>query len=533
MMKRFTNIGTLFRFALRRDRLFLPLWVIGIVGFSLLCAPLSTQIAKSAEELALYAETMRNPAMIALCGPVYAEPYTYGIMYTQLMSVWILILIGAMNIFLISRHTRKDEEDGKLEVMRSLPVGRMAPLSSAWLVAFLANFLIGLLTATGLISLGIENMTANGCTLLGMLFFIVGMLFSAIAMLFSQLCSTSRGMTGSCFLTLGSFYLIAALGNVSDSSLIYFSPFSIIFKASPFSGNHIWPVLVILAGTLGIAFVAMNLSTKRDLGAGLLPQRRGHAHAQAHLSSPFGLAFRLTRKMAIAWVIIMFTFGISYGSVFGDLESFISQNELFQMILATEEGTDMMLSFMTYIILVMSLVTSIPVINCILKLRSEEKKNRLEAVYARAVSKTEQFLPYTIIAIFLSVVLQFVLSVGMWLAASVTMEESFSFWEVIIAGFMKLPGIWLFAGISAMLIGVLPKLTSLVWVYWGVSFFVIYIGRLMSIPENFVKTTAFGALPNYPIDEFRMIPFIVVTLISIILLVLGVMLYERREVRFN
>ena len=532
-MKRLTNTGTLFRFALRRDRLFLPLWIIGVAAFAILCAPLFTQVAKSAAELAMYAETMRNPAMIALCGPLYAEPYTYGIMYTQLMTVWILILIGVMNIFLVARHTRKDEEDGKLEVMLSLPVGRMAILTSARLVTVLANFLIGLFCALGLAILGIESMTMSGCFLLGGLFFAVGMFFAAVAMLFSQLCATSRGMISGCFLTLGAFYLVAAMGNVSGGVMVYFSPFSIVFKSAPFAGNYIWPVFAVLVVTIMIASIAIRLSTTRDLGAGLLPQKRGRAHAQASLSSPFGLAFRLTRKTAVAWIIIMFILGMSYGSVFGDFETFISQSEMLQMILATGTGENMILSFMTYITLVMSLVTSIPVINCILKLRSEEKNNRLESIYARSVSKTGQLLPYISIAIILSVVLQLALSFGMWLSASAMMEDSLPFMDVMMAGIVKLPGIWLFAGISVLLTGLLPKLTSLVWVYFGASFFVVYVGRIMDIPEIFTKLSAFGALPNYPIDEFQIIPFAAVTVTAMVLLAIGSVLYEKREVRFN
>ena len=529
-MKRFANSGTLFRFALRRDRIFLPLWVSGIVAFAVLCAPLFTQVAKSPVELAMYAETMKNPAMLALCGPLYAEPYTYGVMYTQLMTVWIFISIATMNVFLVARHTRKDEEDGKLEVLRSLPVGRVAILSSAWMMTILANSLIGTFSAAGLALLGIESMTTGGCFLLGGLFFAVGMFFAAAAMLFSQLCTTSRSMIGGCFLSLGIFYLIAAMGNVFGGIMAYLSPLSIAFKSSPFAGNHIWPVFAILAATIAVASVAMRLSAKRDLGAGLLPQRRGRAHAQASLSSPFGLALRLTKKTAVAWVIIMFVLGMSYGSIFGDFESFISQSEMIQMILATGSGENMILSFMVYITLVMSLIASIPVINCVLKLRSEEKNNRLESVYARSVSKTELLLSYIVIAVVLSVALQAALSLGMWLAAAAVMDEPLPLADMMIAGLVKLPGIWLFAGISALLTGLLPKLTSLVWAYWGMSFFAVYFGRVMNIPEIFTKLSAFGALPNYPMDEFQTAPFVAVTAIAVALLVVGTVLYGKREV---
>ena len=532
-MKRFANTGTLFRFALRRDRLFLPAWIVGIAAFAVLCAPLFTQVAKSPAELALYAETMKNPAMVALCGPLYAEPYTYGVMYMQMMSVWLLILIGTMNIFLVARHTRRDEEDGKLEVMRSLPVGRVAILSSAWLTTVLANLLIGGLCGAGLAMLGIDSMTAGGCFLLGGLFFAVGMFFAAVAMLFAQLCATSRGMLGGCFLSLGAFYLLAAMGNVSGGVPVYLSPFSVVFKAAPFAGDHVWPVWAILAATCGLAAAAMRLGTRRDLGAGLLPQRRGRAHAQASLSSPFGLAYRLTKKTAVAWAVTMFVLGLSYGSVFGDFETFILQNEMLRMILAADAGGDMILSFMTYITLVMSLVTAIPVINCVLKLRAEEKKHRLEPLYARSVSKLGMFVPYLLIALLLSVVLQLAQAVGMWLAARAVMAEPLSLADVVAAGLVKLPGIWLFAGIAALLTGLLPSLTALVWAYFGMSFYVIYLGRMMDIPDALLELSAFGALPNYPVDAFRAAPVVAVAAVALALLAAGAALYARREVRYQ
>jgi len=532
-MKQFANTSTLLRFTLKRDRLFLSLWIIGIVAFSLFCAPLFTEVAKSPAELAVYAETMKNPAMVALCGPVYAEPYTYGVMYTQLMVVWILVLIGIMNIFIVARYTRKDEEEGRLELMRSLPVGRLAIISSTWIIAILANFLIAFTSAMGLVLFGIESMTMAGCLLLGGVFFLVGIFFAAVSMLLSQLCATSRGMTGGSFLVLGVFYLIAAIGNVFDNILAYFSPFSIVFKLSPFVRNHIFPLSIVLIGALITAIIAVHFNVKRDLGAGLLPHRHGRAHAQAFLSSPFGLAFRLMKKQIISWLIIIFILGVLYGAVFGDFEAFISQNEMLQMILATDAGENMILSFMTYVILIMSLITSIPVINCVLKLRTEEKKNRLESIYACSISKTEQFSAYIIIAIILSVLLQVVLSFGIWLSASVVMEETIPFIDVMITGLVKLPGIWMFAGISALLIGLLPKLTALVWAYFGLSFFVIYMGRLMDIPDVFINLSAFGLLPNYPIDEFRVFPFLAITVIAVILFIIGVTSYKERDIVFN
>ena len=177
--------------------------------------------------------------------------------------------------------------------------------------------------------------------MLGTIFCSAGLLFAAVAMLFSQLCSTSRGAMGGSFLTLGVLYMLAAVGNVQGGALSFISPLGIVFKSLPFAGNLVYPVFIILAETLAIAAIAVWLNAVRDLGAGLLPQRKGRAHAKVSLSSPFGFALRLTKNMAAAWIVIMFVLGLMYGSIFGDFESFISKSEMIQKIIAA--GNDNML----------------------------------------------------------------------------------------------------------------------------------------------------------------------------------------------
>jgi ABC-2 type transport system permease protein len=531
-MKQLTGTGALLRFALRRDRLFLPLWILSIVAFSVLCAPLFTEVAKTPADLTMYGEIMKNPAMIALCGPQVGTTYTYGVMYIQMMTVWILILVGVMNFFLVSRHTRRDEEDGKIEVLRSLPVGHAAIGASTLIVTVLVNCIIGVLTALGLITTRTPSMSVAGNILFGSMIFVIGMLFAAIAMLLSQLCSTAHGSIGGSFLVLGIFYMLAALGNVQGGALSTISPLSLVFKTAPYVENRIAPIFVLGIESLLIAILAIALSLTRDLGAGLLPQKKGRAHAKKSLSSPFGLAFRLTKKTAITWVILLFVLGLMYGSIFGDFESFIGSSEIIQRIIAAGQG-DMILSFMTYITLIMANIAAIPVMNCMTKLRSEEKKNRMEPILSRSVSKRGAFLPYIGIGICLSIAQQVTLSLGLYLAGKVVMAQPFPLGDVLLAGIVKLPGIWLLAGLSVFLTGVLPKRTWLSWVYFGMSFFAIYFGRLADLPPAFVKLTAFGALPDSPIEAFSLLPLLLVTSVAVFLGIAGITQYAHRDTQYS
>ena len=72
-----------------------------------------------------------------------------------------------MSILLVARHTRADEEDGRIELIRSLPTGRLSNLHATMLVLFGMNLLLALIIGFGLYALGIESMDLEGSLLYG------------------------------------------------------------------------------------------------------------------------------------------------------------------------------------------------------------------------------------------------------------------------------------------------------------------------------------------------------------------------------
>ncbi len=60
--------------------------------------------------------------------------------------------------------------------------------------------------------------------------------------------------------------------------------------------------LPVAAFVAALVWVAYALSARRDIGAGLVPPRLGPAHAPNALRGPLGLAWRMHRGMALAWM---------------------------------------------------------------------------------------------------------------------------------------------------------------------------------------------------------------------------------------
>jgi ABC-2 type transport system permease protein len=167
----FDNSLKLTRFILRRDRLTIILWVVILVAFSALLAPGMNAMFPDQEARLTVANIYDNPLMVSMMGPVYGldnpETFNAGAMYSGFMLIWVILAVALMNLFFVVRHTRADEERGRSEVVRSLPVGRLANLNATMISAAIINTALALLTGVGIAVTGVEGMDWGGSMLYG------------------------------------------------------------------------------------------------------------------------------------------------------------------------------------------------------------------------------------------------------------------------------------------------------------------------------------------------------------------------------
>ena len=101
------------------------------------------------------------------------------------------------------------------------------------------------------------------------------------------------------------------------------------------------------------------------------------------------------------------------------------------------------------------------------------------------------------------------------------------------ASFVYLPALFVMFSIAVFLVGLLPKLKSLVWILFGYSFIMLYFGRLFAdkMPEIAPKLSPFGNIPQLPIQEFSIMPLVVLCIVAMLLCVMGVAGFDRRDVK--
>lgn len=523
------NIGGLIRFIVRKDRIRIPLWIIGIVFFTLIVPVALDDMFPTQEERDVMAETMKNPAMTAMMGPGDLDNYTIGAMTTHNMLLLTAVAVGLMSILFVTRHTRAEEEDGQSELIHALPVGKLAYLNATFIVLVVTNIILALASGFGLYALGIESMDLEGSLLYGAALGATGLFFAGLTGVFAQVTESSRGASGLSIGLLLLAYLIRAVGDVSNETLSLISPLGYVTRTEAYSNDVWWPIIVLVGASLFLFIFANYLNSIRDWGAGFIQARPGKKQASRYLETPIGLAFRIQRTAFISWAIGMFVLGMSYGSVMGDLESFFQGNELLEELLVAEEGYTLTERFIPMLMLVMAILSSIPPVMAMNKLVGEERKNRIEPILARAVSRTKLMMSYLLIAVINAFIMLSLTSIGLWVAAETVMEDGLPFGAIYGAGMVYFPAVLVLIGFAALMIGVLPRLTSLVWVYIVASFLINYLGGLLDLPEWLENISPFGYIPALPVDDLDWMPVIVLSLIAIGLMVIGFIGYRRRD----
>ena len=170
-MNDLTGTGALVRLILRRDRLRISIWVVSITLLDFLTAvgvkslfPTQASIDQAA------AATQHNAGAIAFNGPAQGLDTLGGQIAFQIGALG-MVVVALMSVFMIGRLTRGDEEAGRLELVRSLPVGNHAPTFAALIVVVAMNAAVGVLSSASLLA---EGLPTAGSLVLGASFAAMG-----------------------------------------------------------------------------------------------------------------------------------------------------------------------------------------------------------------------------------------------------------------------------------------------------------------------------------------------------------------------
>lgn len=530
-MNALANAGKLVRLALRRDRIIMPVWLL---VFVLLAAASAAAVADLyptvASRVQAAATSNGTPSLVMLYGWIY-DPTSIGAIAILKIGGPYSALVGVLAIILTNRHTRSEEEAGRLELIGSTVVGRHSALAATMFTMIGAGLVLGLATAVGLTAAGLP---ATGSFAFGAAWLGVVLVFSAITAFIAQLAQSSRTATGLSVLVLGVAFVLRAVGDVAGhdrhpSFLTWLSPIGWAQQVRPYAGNRWWVLLITLGVSVLLYAGAYLLASRRDLGAGILPDRPGPATAARSLRGPLGLAWRLQRNALWAWAGGFLLMGLVFGNAASGFEKLLDSPAAKQMVTALGGEKGMTEAFMAAVLGIVGVIASAYGISSALHLRSEETNLHAEPLLATHVGRVRWVWSHLFVALAGTTVLLLVSGIGTGITYAAHTGDAADLGRMIGAALVQLPAVWVLTGFVVALFGLLPRLTVLGWVALAAFVGLSELGPLFKLDQSVLDVSPFAHVPKLPGGDVTVAPLAVLVGIAAVLVAAGLVGIRRRD----
>lgn len=524
------GLGTMLRLVLRRNRIRLAVWWIVIVGLFGYVMAYYQDIFTTQQALDDFAVVSNVPSIKALTG-LAANPATMGgAVWTKIWMTCTLMLAFGV-VFLVTRNGRADEEAGRTELLRSRVLGLHAYSVASWSVTAALCVLVGLgvsmTSALGGLDPageGIAGSLVVGASMTG-----VGLVAIGIGAVAGQITSTSRAANALASAVIGVLYVLRMFGDLGDGRLTWVSPIGWGQQMQPWGANRWWPFALLLLVTVVLLAVAARIEARRDLGAGLLPERAGHPSAPARYASPLGLGLRLQRGPIVGWTVTTLLAAVFVGSVVKAMSDMLA--DAGNPLASVYRGTGV-LALVSMLVTMMAMIVTVFAIQTTLSLRLDEASGIVEPQFAGSLSRWRWALERLLIPVLGSALLLLASGALLGVAYSATVGGDVSTADLALAELTYWPAVMVFVGLALLLFGWLPRLAvALTWGVLGAMWVIIVTGEALHLPDWVNNVLPFSATPYQPLDAFSWTPVLTMSVVALAMAAAGLHRFTHRDIQ--
>ncbi|MBU4440427.1 MAG: hypothetical protein KJ779_12730 [Firmicutes bacterium] len=501
----YTATGKLLRSYLRSGKVLTILLILLPLLFAYAAAASNLVVLQTPEQLATYIAENQGNAMLGL---IAANTIAAATIWRIRLST--AIIISIFSIILVINNTRKDEDQGRLELLRAGSVGRKAPLTAVLIKVFVANLLGGLAMGVGFMAAGFP---ASGSLVAGLATALCGCAFAAIAAIGAQLAPNARLARGLSFGAVAFFFVGQMVANVmGNQTLLLFTPFGWCAAARPYAGENYllfgFAVIAIVALTL----IADQLNDRRDLGGSYFRERRGRLAARKSFNNPLTLAWRQQRGMLLVWVAAYLVMGLIIASLVPSINKMLAGTTFLPELSALLGGAGN--AFLAILEYILTQVITAYVIITILRIREEETMNRTEMILSNPVSRIRYAGGHLVIAFAGSAL---AIAIFGWCIGDFT------------GSIARIPAVWLVAAVTVLLLGLAPRAAAPVsWGIFGALLLLEFLWEIRLVGNYIFALSPFAWV--YPGVGVSLVPVMVMLLAAILLVTLGLVFFTRRDI---
>ena len=522
-----TGVAPLTRFTVRRERARITIWIASIVLVVVATVASVKGLYPSQAELdSAAAASKDNVAAIIFNGPPQGLDTVGGEVAFQ-TGTFGLILMGLMSLFVLGRLTRGEEQSGRAELLRALPIGQRSLQGASMITVVGMNVLAGGLVALALTALGLP---ATGSLVFGISFALFGLFMTAVTLVAAQMSANTRVVYGLGGAVIGGAFVLRAVGDIGDGTISWLSPIGWVQKSRPFAGEQWWPFLIVIAATGALTWLAIVLARRRDLGTGLVADRPGRATAAPSLDSPIGLATRLQRGALVGWSLGLVVLAIAYGSITNSINDFARDNQALTDIIAAQGHGTLVEQYLAMSFRILALVGTAFAVQSTLRIRGEETSMHAEQILATPVSRRRWASSHLAMASGGTLVVLVLVGLTFGASDAAVTGERDAIWQSMIGALSFAPAVLVFVGLTVAMIGLVPRASSLPWAALAVAFVLAMFGQLLDLPTWIEDLSPFAHVPPYPSTTLRVLPLVVLSAIAAALTALGLVGLRQRDI---
>jgi ABC-2 type transport system permease protein len=358
----------------------------------------------------------------------------------------------------------------------------------------------------------------------------IGAVFISVAAIAAQVVGGARAALGLASTVLAVMFVVRAVGDVTAPALSWGSPIGWGQAIRAFADERWWVLVIPVGASAGLLALAIHLQSRRDVGAGMLPQRIGNATAGPRLGSTFGLAVRLQRALVAGWLVGLALFGFFYGIIADQAETLFADNpemaDFFEQ-LGQASPTD---AFLSTALFMLAFIASGFAISSVLRLRSEEAATRADWILATPTARHTWAMSHLVVATVGVTAIMAVSGVATGVGFALVSGDVGQIARIVAGALVLTPALWVLCGVTTLLIGYSRHAANAAWAVLAALVVIGLFGPLLELPQWVRNLSPFEHVPALPGSSFDIVPLVVLTAFAVVGLTVGVRALARRDI---
>ena len=281
-----------------------------------------------------------------------------------------------------------------------------------------------------------------------------------------------------------------------------------------------------------ITIVAVVSAGRRDVGAALLSQREGRATGGTWLSSPLSLAWKVDRGLIYVWIGALTGLAVVVGILTKAATTLLNSSQQLQHLIERLGGEgNFANSYAASLIGAMSLATTAFAITLMLRIHDDEIHGRTELVLSTDVSRRRLLTARVVTAALSTLSIQVALGLAVGISYTVAADAGWApVGNYLGVALLYTTAIWFMGAVALLLAAAIPRV---VWIAWATFAYVVAMGELgslLDLPTWMQATTPFWFVPRWPLEDFNVIPVMILILLSAMLVLGGYVGLRRRDI---